>query len=280
MIAAIISLAGIGFLAALTLGIAAKKFAVEVDERETRMLEILPGANCGACGFPGCAGYARAVVDGKVAANLCTPGGQGVIDDISEILGIDAVMAEPVYAVVMCQGDNNLAKEKYRYFGVADCNAAQRLASGPKVCPGGCLGLGSCVDVCPFGAIEITSAGLAVISRDLCTGCGNCIDVCPRTVIRLVPRSAAVHVLCNSDDKGAVVRKYCSVGCIGCFICQKNAAGVYLVENHLAKVVYDFQGDSRPGLEKCPMKSIRDFREGYPQGSHFQPVADDETVHN
>jgi electron transport complex protein RnfB len=172
---------------------------------------------------------------------------------------------------VICQGDRVKAKDKYRYLGVEDCNAAQKLADGPKACPGGCLGLGSCVRACPFGAIEITKQGLAVISREKCTGCTKCIAVCPRQVIRMVPASATVHVLCNSHDKGAVVRKYCQVGCIACQICKKAAPEAYVIEDFLARVVYAHHGQAAPAIEKCPTHCIRDFIAGYPEGSTFAP---------
>jgi len=269
MIAAVISLGGIGLAAAVALGLAAKKFAVEVDPRESAILESLSGANCGACGFPGCGAYAKAVVEEGSSANLCTPGGAATIEAISKIMGVTAEVAEPQVAVVRCQGDNHKARAKYQYLGMADCNAAQRIADGPKACPGGCLGLGSCERACPFGAIEMTADGLAVISRDKCTGCRKCVSVCPRSVIAMTPREATVHVLCNSHDKGAVVRKYCEVGCIGCQICKKTAPEAYVIEDFLARVVYEEYQQAGPGVEKCPTKCIRDFTLGYPEGSSF-----------
>lgn len=269
MLAAIVSLGGIGLLAAVALGMAAKKFAVEVDPREAAILEVLSGANCGACGYPGCSAYAKAVVQEGVSASLCTPGGKATIESIASIMGVAAVVADPQVAVVLCQGDNAKAKSKYRYLGVQDCNAAQKIADGPKQCPGGCLGLGTCVRACPFGAIEITSEGLAVISREKCTGCRKCVSVCPRQVIAMTPLDATVHVLCNSHDKGAQVRKYCGVGCIACQICKKTAPEAYVIENFLAKVSYEKWLDAAPAVEKCPTKCIRDFTTGYPEGSSF-----------
>jgi len=269
MLASILSLGGIGLLAALALGLAAKKFAVEIDPREAAILDVLSGANCGACGYPGCGAYAKAVASAGVAANLCTPGGQGTIEKIAAIMGVAAVSAAPQVAVVLCQGDNAKAQAKYRYLGMLDCNAAQKLAGGPKACPGGCLGLGSCQRACPFGAIEMTPEGLAVISREKCTGCRKCVAVCPRQVIAMTPLDATVHVLCNSHDKGAVVRKYCQVGCIACQICKKTAPEAYEIENFLARVVYEHYQQAGPGVEKCPTKCIRDFATGYPEGSSF-----------
>ena len=269
MLAAILSLGAIGLLAALALGFAAKKFAVEVDPRELAILELLPGANCGACGYPGCSGYAKMVVSGDKIAATCPPGGAAVMEKIANIMGFAPVTAEPKVAVVMCQGDNRKAKDKYRYLGLADCQAAQKVADGPKQCPGGCLGLGSCERACPFGAIEMTADNLAVISRKKCTGCGKCVAICPRHVIKMTPLKATTHVLCNSHDKGAAVRKYCEVGCIACQICTKQVPEAYEVENALARVVYEFYDQAPLAVGKCPTKCIRDFVDGYPEGSSF-----------
>ena len=271
MISAVLSLGGIGLVAAAALGMAARRFAVEVDPREAAILELLPGVNCGACGFAGCSGYARALVKGEVPPELCPPGGPEVTVKLANLLGMTATLSEPQVAVVFCQGDNRKAKAKYRYRGLADCAAAQRLADGPKLCPGGCLGLGSCERACPFGAVEMTADGLAVISRERCTGCRKCVAACPRQVIRMVPVADAVQVLCNSHDAGAVVRKYCAVGCIACQICVKTAPEAYHVEERLAAVVPGQSDAARQGLAKCPTHCIRDFTEGYPEGSTFSP---------
>lgn len=273
MLTAILTLGGIGLVAATTLGLAAKKFAVDVDPREEAILEVLPGVNCGACGEPGCSGYAKGVAEGRLAANLCTPGGNDTIQAIADILGIEAAATTPQTAVVLCQGDNQKAASKYRYLGLEDCNAAQQLAGGPKTCPGGCLGLGTCARTCPFEAIEMTPQGLAVIDRERCTGCEKCVAVCPRQVIVMAPQEATVHVLCNSHDKGAVVRKYCEIGCIGCNICKKTAPEAYVIDKFLAQVVYEHHQEAGQAIEKCPTKCIRDFCRGYPEGSSLAAPA-------
>jgi len=275
MLAAVLSLGGIGLVAATALGIAAKKFAVEVDPRELEILDVLPGANCGACGYPGCAGFAKAVAEGKAAPALCTPGGAETLEGIAKILGIEAAAVESQVAVVACQGDNVKAKNKYRYLGLTDCNAAQKIADGPKSCPAGCLGLGSCEMACPFDAIEMTSENLAVINRDKCTGCEKCVSVCPRQVIHMMPRKITTHVLCNSHDKGALIRSYCQVGCIGCHICNKTVPGGYIIENFLARANPEQLEDAELAIEKCPTKCIRDFSSGYPEGSSFTPSRTD-----
>lgn len=272
MIEAVVSLGGIGLLASVALGVAAKKFAVEFDPRELAVLEVLSGANCGACGYPGCSAYAKAVATGEADPSLCTPGGQGTIEKIAHIMGVEAGSANPQVAVVLCQGDNKKARAKFRYQGAVDCVAAQRIADGPKECPGGCLGMGTCARACPFGAIEMTEEGLAVISRARCTGCRKCIAACPRQVIRMTPLDASTHVLCNSHDKGALVRKYCQVGCIACQICKKTAPEAYAIDNFLAQVVYEHHEQASAAVAKCPTRCIRDFVDGYPEGSRFSPA--------
>ena len=271
MITAVLSLGGIGLLSAVALGVAAKRFAVEVDPREMALFELLPGVNCGACGFAGCSGYARALVKGEVPPDLCPPGGAAVAGKLAQILGVTATFSEPQVAVVFCQGDNRKAQAKYRYLGLADCVVAQRLADGPKACPGGCLGLGSCERACPFGAIEMTAEGLAVISRERCTGCRKCVAVCPRQVIRMVPLSSPVQVLCNSHDPGAMVRKYCTIGCIACQICVKTAPEAYRVQERLATVIAGQYEEALQAVPKCPTHCIRDLASSYPEGSRFVP---------
>ena len=267
----------LGFILAAVLAFANRKLYVQEDPRIDEVEEMLPGTNCGACGFPGCAGYAKAVIAGSADLNQCPPGGAEVVARLARILGVEATAAARQIAVVVCQGDNQRAQLKYRYLGLEDCTAAQKIADGPKACPGGCLGLGSCQQACPFGAIEMTADGLAVISREKCTGCRKCLAVCPRDVIRMTPYESAVHVLCNSHDKGAVVRKYCQVGCIGCHICQKTVPQAYKIENFLAAVVYEQDAEAFEAIAKCPTKCIRDFNDGYPAGSTFLPAGNNKS---
>ncbi|MFO7766498.1 MAG: RnfABCDGE type electron transport complex subunit B [Pelovirga sp.] len=259
MLNAVACLGGIGLVAAAALGIAAKKFAVEVNPKEAAILAALPGVNCGACGEPGCSGYARAVAEGRLPPNLCPPGGQQTTEALAAILGVKVEVKDPALAVVICQGGDDLARQQYHYLGLEDCNAAQKLAGGPKACPGGCLGLGSCVRACPFDAINITAERLAVIDRDKCTGCEQCLKVCPRQVIIMAPKAVTTHVLCNSHDKGAAVRKYCQVGCIGCNICKKTVPEAYNIDNFLARVNYAQPDQAALAIAKCPMKCIRDL---------------------
>lgn len=255
----IIVLAAAGLLCGLALAIAARFFAVSEDPRIAKVQEALPGANCGGCGFAGCSGYAAAVVAGKASANRCAPGGSAVAKNIATILGLKSFDAdvEPRVAVVLCGGDDASASRTFQYNGIVDCASAAAIAGGDKACKYGCLGYGSCVRACPAKAIEIVN-GIAHVRRDLCIGCGKCMTVCPRGVIKLVPKKHTVHVFCNSKDKGADVRKYCSKGCIGCKLCTKFApADSVTVEENLAHVNYNMAPLSTETTAKCPAKCFR-----------------------
>lgn len=272
MLTAVLGLGQIGLVAAIALGWASKKFAVEVDARELEVNEVLPGVNCGACGYPGCAGYAAAIISGQAPITLCPPGGNEVVEQLAHIMGLEAQASETQIAVVLCQGDNQKTTQKYRYLGLHDCNAANKIAGGPKECPGGCLGLESCVQACPFHAINMTNDGLAVVDRQRCTGCGRCVAVCPRHVIRLTPATATIHVLCNSHDKGGAVRKYCETGCIGCNICMKTVPEAFTIDQFLATVDYNNSADAAMAVEKCPTQCIVDFNSDSAAGNSTDPT--------
>lgn len=255
---AALSLGILGLIFGVLLGYAAKKFEVKVDPKIPQTREVLPGANCGGCGYPGCDAYAEAVVEGGAKANLCSVGGAAVVDKISDILGIAVDVAEKKTAYVKCSGTCTVAKNKYEISGVKDClEAAAMVGGGQKGCSYGCLGLGSCVQVCEFGALNIVD-GIAKVDMDKCTNCGACIDICPKGLIESVPFDSKVRVACNSNEFGKIVRDNCSNGCIGCSICQKNCpSGAITITDKLAKVDYSACTQCGVCTTKCPTKAIK-----------------------
>jgi electron transport complex protein RnfB len=256
-----ITIGAAGLVCGTALALAARFLAVHEDPRIEQVSELLPGANCGGCGFAGCADYARAMVIDGAAVNLCAPGGKEVLHALAATLGVEAAAQDRKVAIVLCGGDSENAVRRARYNGVADCTAAHAVAGGDKGCAFGCLGYGSCARVCPAGAIEITANNLAVVHPDLCIGCGACVKACPRSLIRLVPDKRHLHVLCRSRDKGPAVKKVCTVGCIGCRVCVKLAdPGAIEMDGFLAVVDYDKDFESAAPAEKCPGKCIVDRR--------------------
>jgi Na+-translocating ferredoxin:NAD+ oxidoreductase RNF subunit RnfB len=253
-----ISVAALGILLGIGLAIASRLLHVKKDKRLTEIEEVLPGLNCGACGYAGCASYAEAIVEEEAELTKCTPGGGDVTEELGRILGITVdVSTEKKVAQVHCRGGRSKAKLQFEYKGVEDCNALFILYHGDKECKYGCLGLGSCIQVCPVEAIDYDSDGLVWVNRELCVSCGKCITVCPTGVMQWQPYNADLMVACNSTDKGGIVKKYCEVGCIGCKLCEKKSPeGGFYVENFLAKIDYSKDGDRLEASEACPTKCI------------------------
>ncbi|OOM72513.1 RnfABCDGE type electron transport complex subunit B [Clostridium sp. BL-8] len=239
LIMVIVVLGGLGIVFGLVLAFANKKFAMEVNPLIHEVEDILPKGQCGACGYAGCAAYAEAVVmNEEVPPNLCVPGKDAVAKLVAEITGKKAEDVEPRVAHVRCKGSADKTKANYNYKGIKDCKAASLIQGGPKGCQHGCMGFGTCVNNCPFGALTMGENGLPIVNANICTGCGKCQEVCPKNVIELIPSNAIVEVNCNSKDKGAVARKLCSASpCLGCGICARNCSyGAIEVKNNLAIV--------------------------------------------
>ena len=247
----------LGLVFGLVLAYASKQFAVEVDERVEMITNVLPGANCGGCGYPGCAGLANAIVQGKADVNSCPVGGEVSTSKISKIMGIVSKQGEKQVGKVICKGKCSLSKDKYEYQGIKDCRSASVLNGGAKDCRYGCLGLGTCVDYCKFGAIKIEE-GIAVIDESKCVMCGKCIEVCPKNLIVRKPFNQEVVVECNSKDFGKTVKQKCSVGCMGCGICAKVCPfDAIVIENNIAKIDYTKCTQCMVCVEKCPTKVIK-----------------------
>lgn len=247
----------LGLIFGAVLAYASKKFAVKVDERVEKILGVLPGANCGGCGFPGCGGLANAIVEGGVPINACPVGGADCSCKIGEIMGMTADRGEKQVAKILCKGNCQSAKNKYEYEGIYDCRSANSLNSGAKECKFGCLGLGTCRDYCKFGAISILD-GVAIIDEDKCVMCGKCIEVCPKHIIAPKPVSKEVVVECSSLEFGKSVKEKCSVGCIGCGMCVKACPfGAIEFENKIAKINYEKCVECMSCVIKCPTKVIK-----------------------
>jgi electron transport complex protein RnfB len=246
----------LGLVLGLVIGLVVKAFGVEPDERVEQIEGLLPGANCGACGFAGCAEFARQLAAGKAEPSACPSSSPEAIARIASLLGVAAGTRTPKVAVVHCGGDDTRATQAALYNGVADCKDAVQVAGGAKGCLYGCLGLGSCARACPFGAMEIRN-GLAIVHPDLCTGCGKCVATCPRRLIELVPASAPIHVFCNSPDKGGAKRKVCQASCIGCQKCVKASEnGSMSMSGFLARVNYENPPPAALA-EVCPTHCLR-----------------------
>ncbi|MBQ9079443.1 MAG: Fe-S cluster domain-containing protein [Clostridia bacterium] len=252
----ILILAGLGLVFGIVLAVASKAFAVEVDERVPAVTDVLPGANCGGCGYSGCAALAEAIVKGEAKPNACTVGGNEVAEAIGKIMGISVEKTVRKRAQVMCSGTCDLTTSKYIYEGAHDCIAAAKLGGGDKACANGCVGLGTCADACPFEAITVEN-GVAAVDYHKCRGCGVCVATCPKHVIELIPYDSAHWIGCKSAEKGAVTRKVCEVGCIGCRLCEKNCEyGAVKVEGSLAVIDYEKCVDCGVCVEKCPRHII------------------------
>ncbi len=247
----------LGTAFAVLLSVSYRFLAVKGDAKLELFMSILPGSNCGACGHAGCLAYAETLAKGDAEPTDCLAGGAAVAAKLAEVMGIAVKAQDELVAFVACRAGRKTAKMKYDYVGVDNCQAASLLFGGDKCCDYGCIGLGSCVQVCPFDAIDITEEGLAVVNSEKCRACQKCLKACPRKLISMVPKNQTVLVACKNLDKGKRAKEVCSMACIACRICEKNCpADAITMVNNLA--VIDYAKCTRCGIcvEQCPQRSI------------------------
>ena len=251
-----ISITIIGIIVGAGLVYVGNKFHVEVDEKELAIRGCLPGNNCGACGYAGCDAVAAAIAAGEAPVNICPVGGNPVAEKIGDIMGVKAEAVDRKIAFVKCKGSCQVTKNQANYVGIQDCRSAALSGITFTDCDYGCLGLGSCMSVCPQGAIRILD-GVAVVNRSLCVGCGLCAKACPKGLIELVPEDKTVAVQCSNKDKGPFVKKVCSAGCIGCMLCVKQCEFEAIsVNDNVAHVDYSKCTLCGKCAAKCPVKVI------------------------
>ena len=267
----VIALGAIALLCAVLLTLSSVFFGVKEDPRVNEVRDCLPGANCGACGFSGCDGYAKALCDGTTNnPSLCIPGGDGVAREIGKIMGLEAEDVVEKVAYVACNGSCSPDERKYRYDGIQSCMAAKMIFSGDRFCTFACLGYGDCMNVCPRNAISIDKEHcIAEIDPKKCIGCGLCANECPSGIIHLINDTSTVVVKCSSHNKGAQVRKVCLNGCIACGKCEKNCPhdAIKVVDN-LATIDYEKCTGCGKCHEVCPVKCIH--HGNFICGSHFE----------
>ena len=258
MAQALAVMGGLGVLFGVGLYVASRVFHVHIDPRIEAVEGALPGANCGGCGFPGCVGLATAIVHGSAEVGTCPVCPAEDIAAIARIMGVQARKGAKKTAIVHCRGRE--VADRFRYDGPPTCASAALLIGGPKACPYGCLGFGDCAAACPFDAIRMRG-GLPEVDEERCTSCGKCVEACPRALIDIQGLDMRVHVACRSRDKGAAVRSYCAVGCIGCMKCAKTCRfdAIHVTE-FLAQIDYEKCTSCGECVAVCPTRAIVDYR--------------------
>jgi electron transport complex protein RnfB len=253
---AVIFVTLVGAAGAGILVVAAKCMAVYEDPRIAEVTDCLAGANCGGCGYAGCADYAKAVVTQGVPCDKCAPGGTAAAKAVAKIMGSETGEMKPKRAFVGCQGGTDHCKPKYEYKGLTTCAAAAKLYGGPKACQYACIGLGDCTRACKFGAISIKD-GVATVDPDKCTGCGACKDACPKSVLFLSDMIEKPLVMCSNHEKGPQAMKECESACIACGLCEKVCEyDAIHVTNFVARIDYDKCVGCNKCMEKCPRHII------------------------
>lgn len=250
------AMAALGLIFGVGLAYALKIFGIKIDPAIALILSRLPGTNCGACGKAGCAGFAEALKKGEVVPSGCVVSNDEAKRSIAKILGVEYEPKVKTIATLLCNGGKR-AKDKYSYRGIKSCKAASLIFGGQKACAFGCLGLGDCVEACPFDAIKIGEDGLPVVDQARCTACGNCVKTCPKGLYVLAPLKNNFYVKCSSKDPGSIVARVCKAGCIACRLCEKACpAKAVKVESNLSSIDYSKCQNIGKCFEACPTKVI------------------------
>lgn len=253
----VIILGGLGILFGVLLALAGKKFCVVTDPRIEAIFSKLPGANCGACGMPGCMGFAEGLIKGSCTIDKCPASSEEARTIIAQILGVELKPKIKKSAVLHCHGGIRRAKNKFDYHGIKDCITANFVMEGPKACAYGCIGFGTCAGVCPFGAIRMNEEDLPVVDEDKCTACGKCVAACPKELFSLEDINKLYAVRCRSLDIGRKVTEVCSIGCIACRKCEK-ACPIKAIQivNNLSVIDYGICNNRGECFKVCPTKTI------------------------
>lgn len=253
----VLTLTGLGVSFGIGLALAAKKLCRSLDPRLEEIFSKLPGANCGACGMPGCMGFAEGLIKGSCNIERCVVTEEETKKEIAKILGTQIKSKLKTVALLHCHGGNKRVKDKFIYTGSRDCISANLVMGGPKECIYGCIGFATCVRACPFQAISMNDEGLPVVDEDKCTACGRCVEICPKKLFTLVPFDKIYAVRCKSLDVGKKVMAVCSVGCIACQKCAKACPkmAIKIIDN-LAVIDYNICDNQGACFNVCPTKAI------------------------
>ncbi len=256
IIIAILILGSLGLFFGIGLAIASKKLAVQVNPKLDEVFHLLPGANCGSCGNPGCFGFAENLLAGKATLESCRVCNEEAKEKIAKILGVTLQKQTKKIATLHCNGGIRV-RDKYLYDGIDDCISASLVLGGPKACVFACLGFGTCVETCPFGAIGMSAEKLPVVDKVKCRSCNKCVLVCPKKLFSLVSVIYPVYVACSSHDPGPDVKDVCSVGCIACRLCEKECKfdAIHVIDN-LAVIDYHKCTSCKECVKVCPTKTI------------------------
>jgi len=253
---ALAALGGLTLVLAIMLIVANKKLYVYEDPRIDAVDDMLPHANCGACGYPGCRPFAEALVAGKVLPGKCTVSSDEGRAMIAEFLGVDPGAEEKRVARLACQGGTNVARNRAKYEGIDSCRAAALVSGGGKGCFWGCLGHGDCEVVCDFDAITLDEHTLPVVDEDKCTACGDCVEVCPKDLFSIVPVSHRLFVACKNLESGDAILEECEVACTACAKCAMDAPGELVTMKYNLPVVNYSEAMTRKPIERCPTGAI------------------------